>query len=45
VPGEDGCITDTRGLITITDRPRLEAQSCGCYEVIRLATDAALATR
>ena len=42
---EDGCITYTRGLITITDRPRLEAHACGCYEAIRRATDAAMAAR
>jgi CRP-like cAMP-binding protein len=42
---EDGCITYTRGVITIIDRPRLQAHACGCYEFIRQATDAALATR
>jgi len=42
---EDGCITYTRGLITITDRPRLQAHACSCYEAIRGATDAALAAR
>lgn len=42
---EDGCITYTRGLITITDRPRLEAHACNCYEAIRRATDAALTAR
>ena len=42
---EDGCITYTRGLITITDRPRLLAHACNCYDAIRRATDAALAAR
>lgn len=42
---EDGCITYTRGRITITDRPRLQAHACGCYEAIRLATQAALTVR
>jgi CRP-like cAMP-binding protein len=40
---EDGCITYTRGLITITDRQRLQSHACSCYEAIRRATDAALA--
>jgi CRP-like cAMP-binding protein len=39
---EDGCLTYTRGIITITDRPRLEAHACNCYEAIRRATDTAL---
>ncbi|WP_369132125.1 Crp/Fnr family transcriptional regulator [Modestobacter sp. I12A-02662] len=39
---EDGCITYSRGRITITDRPRLQAYACDCYEAIRRATDAAL---
>jgi CRP-like cAMP-binding protein len=42
---EDGCITYTRGAVTITDRPRLQAHACSCYEVIRRATDAVLAAR
>ena len=42
---EDGCITYTRGLITITDRPRLRAHACDCYEAIRRATDAAMSAR
>jgi CRP-like cAMP-binding protein len=42
---EDGCITYTRGLITITDRPRLQSHACTCYEAIRRATDAAFAAR
>ena len=40
---EDGCITYTRGAITITDRPRLQSHACDCYEAIRRATDAAMA--
>jgi CRP-like cAMP-binding protein len=42
---EDGCLTYTRGSITITDRPRLQAHACNCYEAIRRATDTALTTR
>jgi CRP-like cAMP-binding protein len=42
---EDGCITYSRGLITILDRPRLLAHACNCYEAIRRATDAVLAAR
>ena len=42
---EDGCITYARGAITITDRPRLQDHACDCYEVIRRATDAAMAVR
>ena len=39
---DDGCITYTRGTITITDRAGLQARSCSCYAVIRGATDASL---
>jgi len=39
---EDGCITYTRGTITILDRAALEARACSCYAVIRRATDDAL---
>jgi CRP-like cAMP-binding protein len=42
---EDGCITYSRGSITITDRPRLQSHACNCYEVIRRATSAVLAAR
>jgi CRP-like cAMP-binding protein len=42
---EDGCLTYTRGRITITDRPRLQSHACTCYEAIRQATDAALTAR
>jgi CRP-like cAMP-binding protein len=38
----DGCITYSRGVITIVDRPRLQSHACDCYEVIRRATDAVL---
>jgi CRP-like cAMP-binding protein len=41
----DGCLTYTRGNITILDRPGLKAHACDCYEMIRAATDAALAVR
>jgi hypothetical protein len=39
---DDGCITSTRGTITITDRAGLQARCCSCYDVIRGATDASL---
>jgi Mn-dependent DtxR family transcriptional regulator len=42
---EDGCITYNRGLVTITDRPRLQAHACDSYEAVRRATEAALAAR
>jgi len=42
---EDGCLTYARGIITITDRPRLQAHACDCYAVIRRATDATLTAR
>jgi CRP-like cAMP-binding protein len=42
---EDGCLTYTRGRITITDRPRLQAHACSCYQAIRRATDATLTAR
>jgi CRP-like cAMP-binding protein len=42
---QDGCLTYTRGSITITDRPRLRSHACDCYETIRRATDAAMAAR
>jgi hypothetical protein len=31
---EDGCITYTRGTITVLDRTRLESTACSCYTVI-----------
>jgi CRP-like cAMP-binding protein len=42
---EDGCITYTRGAITITDRARLRSHACNCYEDIRRATDAVMTAR
>ncbi|WP_369132321.1 Crp/Fnr family transcriptional regulator [Modestobacter sp. I12A-02662] len=42
---EDGCITYARGVITITDRPRLQSHACNCYEAIRRVTDAVLTAR
>ncbi len=42
---EDGCITYTRGTITITDRRRLQEHACNCYETIRRATDATMTAR
>ena len=42
---EDGCISYSRGRLTLTDRPRLLSHACSCYEAIRRATDAALAAR
>jgi CRP-like cAMP-binding protein len=38
-----GVISYKRGLITVLDRPRLEALSCECYEVVRKETDMLLA--
>lgn len=32
-----------RGLITVLDRPRLEAACCECYEVVKRETDLLLA--
>ncbi|MEU7257444.1 Crp/Fnr family transcriptional regulator [Streptomyces rimosus] len=37
---EDGCISYSRGIITLLDRERLEANACGCYRVIRETIDA-----
>jgi CRP-like cAMP-binding protein len=42
---EDGCIVYSRGVIIITDRPRLQSHACTCYDVIRRATEAAMAPR
>jgi CRP-like cAMP-binding protein len=38
---DDGCITYTRGTVTILDRDRLHTHACGCYDVIRQAIDTA----
>ncbi|KAA6213396.1 Crp/Fnr family transcriptional regulator [Streptomyces albofaciens JCM 4342] len=38
---EDGCISYSRGIITLLDRERLEANACSCYRVIRDTIDAA----
>ena len=40
---DDGALTYVRGSITIVDRERLRASSCDCYDVVRDATDRALA--
>ncbi|MEV5596108.1 Crp/Fnr family transcriptional regulator [Streptomyces sp. NPDC052496] len=32
---EDGCIRYSRGVITVLDRDRLEANACSCYRIIR----------
>ena len=40
---DEGAITYTRGTITITDRERLHASACDCYDVVRAATAEALA--
>ena len=35
----DGLISYRRGTITVLDRPRLEAQSCECYQVVKTEFD------
>jgi len=42
---EDGCIIYARGIITVTDRDRLQEHACNCYETIRRTTDATMAAR
>ena len=42
---EDGCLTYSRGIITIIDRPRLQSHACNCYEAIRRSTDAVMSAR
>jgi DNA-binding FadR family transcriptional regulator len=42
---DDGCLTYTRGIITIIDRPRLQTHACNCYDVIRRATDTTMTAR
>lgn len=39
---EEGCITYSRGVITITNQPRLQSYACNCYDVIRRVTDEVL---
>jgi CRP-like cAMP-binding protein len=39
-----GLIRYSRGLIVITDRPGLEEAACECYEMVRVALDAMLAS-
>ncbi len=36
---QQGVISYARGMITVLDRPRLEAMSCECYAVVRKETD------
>jgi hypothetical protein len=38
-----GVISYARGLITVRDRPRLEASSCRCYRMVKRETDLLLA--
>jgi Mn-dependent DtxR family transcriptional regulator len=42
---EDGCLTYSRGIITITERPRLQSHACNCYEAIRRSTDEVMSAR
>jgi CRP-like cAMP-binding protein len=42
---QDGCLTYSRGVITITDLPRLQSHACNCYQAIRQATDAVMTAR
>jgi hypothetical protein len=35
----EGILRYMRGRVTILDRARLEAASCGCYEITRAARD------
>ena len=39
VLADDGCLTYTRGTVTILDRDKLHARACDCYDVIRRAYD------
>ena len=36
---KDGVIRYRRGRITVLDRPRLEARSCECYQVVKTEFD------
>jgi CRP-like cAMP-binding protein len=36
---DDGCISYTRGAVTVLDRDRLHDHACECYDVIRRAFD------
>ncbi len=38
---EDGAISYARGLINVLDRQRLHTIACGCYDVLRQATQQA----
>lgn len=42
---EDGSITYSRGIITITDAARLHAHACSCYDAIRRSTDVTMTAR
>lgn len=41
---DEGCISYTRGSITVIDRNRLQAHACSCYDAIRRVTDTAFLT-
>ncbi len=38
---DDGCISYTRGSVTLLDRDRLHSHACGCYDAIRTAYETA----
>ncbi len=41
----EGLIRYRRGVVTLVDRPRLEAAACGCYQIVREEFDRLLGVR